>query len=331
MDYENEWYVKLKEQAEIDYKMFVSVNKQFFHSELDTYMKDKKHIKFTIRNNELTTQYNREIKENPRAKSAEKLVKSLLAYISANKLKSIDGDYIMRLADACDFEPSIPIFTYCKPHNVKGFLFPDFNIGMLEEKKTMFANRYPNSNKKNIMYFKGTASSCNKTKIREKLEPLSNSVMKVELKNDIHSPYYTISDYKYVLDLPGNYPWSVRLIELYMSCSLPFRVNFYCTREINNKVNWYGQWVQFYELMFPENTSYVNFKYENDFCQEITDKSTIQIKDDFCTKYSYFESNPKLYERIVEENYKKIQALTFEHVYYYMYTIFAYYRELTNQ
>jgi hypothetical protein len=93
-----------------------------------------------------------------------------------------------------------------------GFLFPDFNVNLLEEKKMTFEDKCTNVLKKDILYFKGGPTSKNKTKIREKLELLSDNIVVVDLKKDNYRPYYEICNYKYVLDLPGNYPWSVRLI-----------------------------------------------------------------------------------------------------------------------
>ena len=331
MDYDKLWYEKLKLQAKNDFKMFKNISKTKFDFEANKYMKDGKHIKFIIKNNELSIEYDKNIWDGIRINSARLFVIGLLDYVSHNKLKSIDGEYIMRPGDSCDFEPKIPIFTYSKPKNLKGFLFPDFNMGLLEEKKITFDSKCSNVLKKDIVYFKGGPTSKNKTKIREKLEPKSDKIISVDLKREDFRPYYEICNYKYVLDLPGNYPWSVRLIELYMSKSLPFRVNFYYSDTKHEKTYKYEQWIQFYECGFPENISYINFKYENSFYKEISDEKVEKIKNDLISKYNYFESNPDLYNKIVNENYKKTKALTFKHIYCYLYTTFSYYKKLTNQ
>ncbi len=294
-------------------------------------MKDNKHIEFIIKNNELFTNYNREIWDETRIKSAINFLTGLIDYIKKNKLESIDGRYIMRAGDSCDFNPTIPIFTYSKPENIKGFLFPDFNMNALNEKKMTFEEKCSNVLKKDVIYFKGKSTSKNKTKIREKLELKSDNIVIIDLKKDNYRPYYEICNYKYVLDLPGNYPWSVRLIELYMSRSLPFRINFYSGKTKDEQSYKYDQWIQFYELMFPENVSYVNLKYNNSFYKEISDEKVDKIKNDLVNKYNYFESNPNLYNSIVNENYKKTLALTFKHIYYYLYNVFSYYKKITNQ
>lgn len=329
MNYDKLWYIKLKEQAKTDFKMFKKINKNKFYSIADKYMKDKKHVKFVIKDNKLKIEYDDEIWS--RIESAEKFINGLLTYVIKNNLDSIDGEYIMRLGDSCDLNSKIPIFTYSKPKNIKGFLFPDFNLNLLDEKKITFQNKCSNVIKKDIIYFKGNPTSRKKTKIREKLEPFTNDILKVDLQKTDYRPYYEICNYKYVLDLPGNFPWSVRLIELYLSKSLPFRVNFYYVDSYKEKNYKYDQWIQFYESMFPEDISYINFKYENSFYTEITDEKTEKIKNDLINKFHYFESNPDLYNKIVNENYKKSNALTFEHIYYYLYEIFSYYKKLTNQ
>jgi len=327
MNYDKLWYNKLKMQAKNDYKMFMPITKDKFMSDAKKYMKDGKHIQFIINNNELQIDYDKSIWDEVRIEGARKLLSGMLDYVKKNKLASIDGKYIMRAGDSCDFAPTIPIFTYSKPLNVKGFLFPDFNMYLLDEKKKMFQEKCTDVLKTDVLYFKGKSTSRNKTKIREKLELLSDNIVIVDLQKDNYRPYYEICNYKYVLDLPGNYPWSVRLIELYMSRSLPFRVNFYD----NSKNYKYEQWIQFYESMFPEDVSYINFKYENGFYKEMSDEKVEKIKNDLIDKYKYFESKPKLYKSIIDENYKKVQALTFEHIYFYLYEAFIYYKKLTNQ
>jgi hypothetical protein len=329
MNYDKLWYDKLREQAKIDYKMYNKIDKEYFDKSSDKKLKYGLHIKFIIKNNKLEIQKDPKLIDTyNRIKSAQKFVESTLEYIKNNNYKSIDGEYLMIIGDSCDFYNNIPVMSYSKPKNVRGFLFPDFNLGHLEEKKEMFEKHCTNVSKTKKIYFKGNTTSKNNTKVREKLGPLSDSILDIDLNKKDYKPYYDICKYKYVLDIPGNYPWSVRLIELYLSKSLPFRINFYSDEKKDNKKYKYEQWIQFYELMFPENISYINFSYNNHFLKEISNDKVKIIKNDLINKFNYYEKNPEKYQEIVDSNYEKVKFFKMEHIYYYIYKMFRYYRKL---
>jgi len=327
-NYEKLWYEKLLMQVKNDYKMYKPVNKYFFNKESKRILRDGKHIKIVISNNEFKIEHDyRMVDTHNRIPSARNFIENTLKYVKTNNLDSIDGEYIMRFSDSCDFNINIPSISYVKPKNVKGFLFPDFNMHKLEEKKATFNEKCKNIHKKNQIYFKGNDTSKNKTQIREKLEPLSDDILSVDLFTD-KKPYYNICEYKYVLDIPGNYPWSVRLIELYMSGSLPLRINFYNTEVKNNKTYKYEQWIQFYELMFPENESYINFVYEQNNSDVMSDEVVNKIKNDLIETFNYYNEHPELSDAIIKKNSEKIDDFSLEHIYYYIYQMLSHYKKL---
>lgn len=329
MNYDKLWYKKLKSQAKNDYKMFKKIDKDFFDKNAKQLISYAVHIKFVIKNNELEIVMDNTLTDSHnRIPSAKKFVEETLKYIKENNFDSIDGEYIMAIGDSCDFTSKIPTMSYSKPKNMRGFLFPDFNMGYLEEKKELFKENCSDVEKYNKIYFKGNTTSKKKTKIREKLGPLSDNILDVKLDIEDYKPFYDICKYKYVLDIPGNYPWSVRLIELYLSKSLPFRINFYSSEKKNNKFYKYDQWIQFYESMFPENESYINFSYNNHYLQEISNDYVLKIKNDLVNKFIFFQKNPDLYNKIVNENYIKTESFTMNHIYYYIYKMFKYYNRL---
>jgi hypothetical protein len=139
-------------------------------------------------------------------------------------LPKISEDFYIRTSDGYDHDYAYPVFNYSKPKK-KGFLFPDFSFLSFESKLRAFDEHCDDNTKKEIIYFKGSSTSSKRTCIREKLSVLKNPFY-ISVSGE-REPYYKLCEHKYVLDLPGNKPWSVRLIELYMSRSLPIRVLFY--------------------------------------------------------------------------------------------------------
>lgn len=334
MDYDKLWYKKLKLQAKTDYKMFTKIDKLFFQKNADrlALVWHSLHIKLVIKDGKIEiVKDDSFLDSHNRIPRAKQFIEKTLEYIKKNNYKSIDGEFIMSIGDSFDIDPKIPIISYSKPKNVKGFLFPDFHMNLLEEKKELFEEKCSDIEKINKIYFKGNSTSKNNTKIREKLSPLSDDILNISLDKTDFKPFYDICRYKYVLDIPGNRPWSVRLIELYLSKSLPLRINFYSSEKKNNKFYKYDQWIQFYELMFPENESYINFAYNNYYLQEISNNKIQQIKKDLINKYKYFEKNPELYYKIVNENFEKTKYFTMNHIYYYIYKMFKYYNKLIKK
>jgi len=314
-----EWFKKLKQQVKNDYKMFDKVNKNYFIKEMNNLLNKNKYCKIVIDNNKIKeTDIN--IK-NERTESIIEIINGMLNMVKLYNLKSIDGTYLFRFSDSCDMNANIPIFCWSKPKNIKSFLFPDFNMHLFNKKKQKFLLKCDIKNKINKIFFKGNSTSKKKTQIREKLSKIKNDKMIIDIYGK-SLPYYELCKYKYNLDLPGFYSWSVRLIELYLSNSLPIRVRFYDKKEN------YQVWVQFYELMFPENESYIDILCDQNFYSEISDEKVLKIKDEIINNYNYYNKNDSAYNKIVASNNEKIKYFTTEHIYYYVYQSFKYYNKL---
>lgn len=210
--------------------------------------------------------------------------------------------------------------NYAKPKNKKGFLYPDFNMIKLDEKKKTFNSKCTNT-KTNEIYFKGKASSIDKSYIREYMEKF-----KIPFNIDIskeYLPYYDICNYKYLLDLPGFKPWSVRLIELYLSKSFPIRVILYYSK-------WNEQrWVQFYETMFEN--SYISVEYDTNYNKKLSLDTINTIRNDILDIYKQLEDNKELYDKTVNRNYEKATTLTQDHISFYMYNVLKYYNKLITR
>ena len=315
----NKWFILLKQQIEYDYKQYENIE----ISQKDKLLLEKsnKHIKIIIKNNKIINKLPKE--DLPyRIKNILTIFTLAITYSNKYNLPKITGEFFVRVSDGYDYKYNYPTINYAKPKTKKGFLMPDFNFRFLKDKIKMF-DKQCNVKKRNLIYFKGSSTSNKKTQIMEKMslldKPFSVSV------NTQYKPYYHLCYYKYILDLPGLKPWSVRLIELYMSKSLPIRVLFY-----NSK---WGEteWIQFYERGFPPLVSYIPLVYDINYDIEIPNDIVKNIEFKCLQIIKFFNSHNELYNEITKKNYLKTKALNIEHIEYYMYYCCMYYLKLLSK
>jgi len=65
-----------------------------------------------------------------------------------------------------------------------------------------------------------------------------------------------MKDHKYLLDLAGWKPWSLRLKFLFLLDRIPIRISFY-----NSKIGETYYFNQYFDYIFKENIDYINLKY----------------------------------------------------------------------
>ena len=319
MDYSKKWFISLKQQVEHDYKQYENM----IISQKDKLLLDKsnKHIKIIIKNNKIINKLPNKDFQN-RIKNILNTFSLGIAFSNKYNLPKITGEFFVWISDGYDYKYKYPTINYAKPKNKKGFLFPDFNFLLFEDKIKMF-DKYCNKNKQNLIYFKGSSTSKKRSQIREKMS-LLDKPFKISV-NKQYVPYYDLCHYKYVLDLSGIKPWSVRLIELYMSQSLPIRVMFY-------KSKWNElEWVQFYERCFPPWISYIPIKYDVNYDKEISNNIVNNIELKCLQILQFFNNHDELYNKITSNNYLTIKALNIEHIGYYVYYCSMYYLKLLSK
>jgi len=312
----NLWFNMLKKQVDNDYKQFKKMQiDKTISKQLD---KNKHYYNMIIVNNKIISK----IPKNDfgdRVLSLHNVFKLAIKYSKNNNLTPINGTFYMNRGDSYNFQYNYPTFSYAKPMNKKGFLIPDFNFLKYKQKLKKF-NNYCNNNKINEIYFKGSSTSIKRSMIREKMVSLEKP-FNIEI-NDNYKPFYNLCNYKYVLDLCGVKPWSVRLVELFMSKSFPIRVVFYNTEWNEQK------WVQFYEQMFQPWTSYIEISYNFNYEQTISDKIINNIEKRCLKIFKVVNENNSYYKTVTENNYKKINSLTTEHIGYYLYNCCMSYSKL---
>lgn len=187
----------------------------------------------------------------PRLNDAKLLLETLQTKLNSKKFPNITIP--LYVGDSYAWDYNGPFFSYSKPTNKNGLLFPHWNFVNWDKTKETFKKECTLPWKERIgdIYFKGDRTSEPHSQIREKLEKIYPSI---QLSGAYQQPT-TMCKYKYVFDLPGRFPWSVRSPFLELSNSQIVRIDMYNKR-------WDEEpWLQFYDYKYPNslklNTQYL--------------------------------------------------------------------------
>jgi hypothetical protein len=217
----------------------------------------------------------------------------------------------------------IPFFIEAKPKNKKGILYPDQNYYYIdiennnnsitydEFKKNVNKKCIDTDKKEDVLYFSGANTGNDKYNIRMKLK---NIVDEKNDKNydiyigDQRVPMYDFCKYKYLLNLPGNQPWSYRMTKILLMNSLIFDITIMQTYiiEENNKTfkDKNDKWIQLYSDYFIPGEDYAEILY--DWTESVTsDLEVIKIYDKINESYKYYENNKDEYIKVVNNATKK--------------------------
>jgi hypothetical protein len=182
------------------------------------------------------------------------LFKDAYAWAIKNKLPIPTTTMYLWVCDAhpyyiTDIDKKFPIMSYVSPSNMDYILFPDGNFACMQvtqkyrgecnnfdQVKQLILSHLP-SKKINQIYFKGTPTTDRQSRLREDLEKIAASpsemmksfkksprkmspvITRMTVKLDAwtsYEPLYEWSKYKWLLNLPGRYPWSNRFRWLFL-------------------------------------------------------------------------------------------------------------------
>jgi hypothetical protein len=208
------------------------------------------------------------------------------------------GDYILT--------EDYPILGFAKPVDSKGILMPDWTFvnayksavskdwDTQIEKISTACSKIKYNDKKDICFFQGgnTSKGPNKSNIRGYLNTLSKNDKNIEIVIDSTTPPTAATDwckYKFLLDLPGAHPWSVRLKELFLTKSLVFKIDLH------------KQWVNFYSSLFFPGKDYVTINYNDNRVEFPTEEEA----------HSTYRGIKDTMEQISEDKYMEITESAF--------------------
>jgi len=127
-------------------------------------------------------------------------------------------------------------------------------------KKKIAINCDPDGPKSNDIFFKGSATGSYKHQFRQHMQQMVQNRSPFQIYLDAwtnYEPMYKWCHHKYLLDLPGHYPWSTRIKYLLLMKSLVLNVN----------VRTFGvgfieePWVDFTSYFFRPGRDYIQFIY----------------------------------------------------------------------
>jgi len=174
--------------------------------------------------------------------------------------------------DSYGEEFSFPHFSWAKPHNKKGLLFPcwTFNnwdqvVEKAKEKQVLWKEKDQDA------YFRGSNTSLKRSNIRNTIQKIFPTYVKL---NQPREPWTEMFKHKVLFDIAGAKPWSVRSPLIALSGSVPLRILQYYPKWNE------GPWIQFYEdhLEIRENAVEIAGNYDKEFIptkeflEEVRDK-----------------------------------------------------------
>jgi Glycosyl transferase family 90 len=160
-------------------------------------------------------------------------------YLKKLDLSDISCVLAFYVWDSYGEEFSFPHFSWAKPHNKKGLLFPCWTFKnwdeVINEAETSLV---PWKDKKTDAYFKGSGKTTPRSKIRQTMQKIFPDYVKLD---GAHEPWTEMFKHKILFDIPGHKPWSLRSPLIALSGSVPMRILQYYPKW-NEDV-----WIQFYE------------------------------------------------------------------------------------
>lgn len=235
-----------------------------------------------------------------------------------------DTVLLINLYDGYNWKYDLPVFNFAVPDGKPGLIFLNFDIlEFLINKDTIknydeikkICNKYEPKEIINDVYFKGGNSSIKRSKIRERLSTEKLPIHVIANK-DYSEEIYMIKNHKYVLDLAGVKPWSIRFKFLILMSRVIFRISFY-----NPEIGETSYWKQYYDYILNDKEDYIHLKYKLNYDKKINDKLYKSIKIDILKIYNYLEKNPKLYDKYVENLNKKTEKINIKSALKYLHCL----------
>jgi hypothetical protein len=273
------------------------------------------------------------------------LIKKALYYVKARGLPIPNTTLHIWISDRFpwykNYADYIPIYICGKPANTNYLLFPDAAFECITKKQKYgndcydwdgskkFIKEYVDhlTHKINKIYFKGVPTTRNNTNIRENLEWYSKKTNGawLDIRLDAWSNYQSMeefSQYKYLLNLPGHYPWSNRLRYLFLMKSLVINVDVKTVREGKYED---APWVSLINYIVRPNIHYHNLvltyykidKNDKEKRKELNLREFEKIKKQLSE--IYHAKNKEKNEVMVKKGFDRVNKLKNKHIYMYIY------------
>jgi hypothetical protein len=288
-------------------------------------------VKYIFKNNKLIVdniyKYN---ESDDRFQYMYLLFSKTVEYCNRNNLHIPDTYIYVYITDNIPYriKKEIPIFVMSTPYNLHYPLIPDNTFECFSFEKRWGKNCFDwNESKKiiientskctsNKIFFKGFNNSKDRCHCRQLFfEEQKKKYMKIKLlgNGEKYEPLYNFGKYKYLIDIPGQQEWSNRFYKLFLLNRVVFKyIN--TVKEFGDK-----QLISFIDLFLTPNVDYIEIKQELTTDREINRPIIKKDIKKIIKKVKKMNENTELYDKIASNGYNKINKLTNEHIYIYIY------------
>ena len=313
-------------------------------------------VTYTINMNTVVMGSEAKLIEDDRPAEMKRLLENTICWCQKHQLTVPETTLHVYIADRFPFcEESLdrfPIFVFAKPRNYNFPIVPDYSFVKFncyekyngkaldwDEVKEKFETFTP-AEQKNVIYFKGTDTTNRNNNIRKTFKMFASLKMpiKMEILLDAwqsYEPVWYLKQYKYLLNLPGRYPWSVRMRYLALTGRIVINVDV-ITKSLS-PVYFDDYYECFSDLVLRRNEHYVNLQYMYYRCNSAKSPLSIQnkvkrmqIEENKKLEVSVEKvckdilQNPKVYEDKAIKAKEAMNELSLARVYQYMYKAICY-------
>ena len=291
-------------------------------------------------------------KEVNRTNSIITLISKSIEYIKKKKMNYPNTKLFLFVSDVYAYwDQELPIFVIAKPKNKKGILIPDntfkshSNVNKISEnwettKVKCIKSLITFDKKKDVLFFIGGNTDTGRQNIREGLYKLSqgNKVLglevnktklplKIEFAHNRDLSEFT--EFKYLLNLPGNQPWSYRFKYLFLTKSVVINVD---VRQKFGDTDYFNStWINFFDIIFEPNIDYINLEYywiESN--QSYNDYQFKKLITNLELTYQYYNSNPNESIRMGKSGFEKVLNITDDLISESIFLLVHYYAKKIN-
>jgi len=300
-------------------------------------------VEYEINNEKFDKTYMSTLQDK-RVEQIYELINKSIEYAILNKLYVPDTTLHVWISDRIpwynDIDKKFPIFLFAKPLKTNYLLLPDNTFGCLtisqkyvglchdwDKVKNIIVDNCSNielKDKTNQMYFKGTATTVRNSRIRENLQKYSLKNKWLNVRLDGWTNFINIEsfcNYKFLLNLPGRYPWSNRFKYLFLMKSIIINIDVYSV-SLENEFNDLP-WISLINHIVRPNKEYINLKmtyYHSknpEKVKELNYKEYIKITKKL--KKIHDTTDIDAYKPMIDSAYRRVNKLNNTHINEYIY------------
>lgn len=274
-----------------------------------------------IVNNKIIIIHDTKKNEQKRKNAILQLIKDSIDFHVAKGINFPNVIFYLYVTDTYAYQfQDLPFFIMAKPANKTGILIPDntflcHDVNRESLSWDQVAEECANTNyeKEDVLFFAGSNTDFGRQNIRSGLYDLERDAsVDFPLKILLGKPRLKLCEFaqfKYLLNLPGNQPWSYRFKYLFLTKSLVINVNV--IQKYEEKLDWNKGWINFFDVIFKKNVDYVNIDYYwKEYDEDFNKEQFKKLIDELSNVYHYYNQNETEYKKMVKSGNKRASYIT---------------------